>query len=99
MGMDTTMERGRLRLILRSSLEDLDTVSATTELLPPDLSLPLPPWLPPLLPSCTTLSLAQPSCPTQCMPWHTLSLEQSTPVTLVSAPTTSASRSHASRVF
>merc|ERR1712212_320252 len=101
--MDTTTRRGRLMPMLRSSLE----VSATTELLPPHLPL-LPQLLPHLLspplslpllpPSCTTPSWAQPTCPTLCTPWLTLSSEQSTPATLVSAPTTSASRSHASRV-
>merc|ERR1719305_1785632 len=82
-------------LMLRSSLEVL-VLPDTTELLPP---LPLPPqlWPLPLPPSCTTPSSALPTCPTQCMPWHTLSLARSTRATLVSAPTTSASRSPASR--
>merc|ERR1712001_553456 len=103
--MDTTTRRGRLMLMLRSSLEVLVTtelVSATTESLPPlplpPQLLPPPPWSPPLSPSCTTPSSAQPTCPTQCTPWHTLSLARSTRATLVSAPTTSASRFPASQI-
>merc|ERR1719237_1939777 len=102
--MDTTTRRGRLMLMLRSSLEVLVTtelVLATTESLPPlpllPPWLPPPPWSPPLSPSCTTPSSAQQTCPTQCTPWHTLSSARSTRATLVSAPTTSASRFPASQ--